>query len=219
MNNQDVERFKHQVEDMYSLLLNISSDLLTIKTMMKSTHGNMVALNSSVPGMVPGGGVGGVGGGINAMSTVSTTAAKDPLDAAVATTAPTTGNGAINHGTSGGVRMSSMDKTGSTERILSPQTLNRMSFSGSSSHVVASTTITNLDSSSQKLKLVSIPPLKIASNVTNRKHNNWFVTLQEDIESPVANIPRSSSGVNSPSPYAPASARPTCSPVSNSQTI
>ena len=32
---QDFERFEHQVEDMYNVLLNISSELLTIKSMMK----------------------------------------------------------------------------------------------------------------------------------------------------------------------------------------
>ena len=32
---QDFERFEHQVEDMYNILLNISSELLTIKSMMK----------------------------------------------------------------------------------------------------------------------------------------------------------------------------------------
>ena len=31
MNNQDVERFEHQVEDMYSILVNISSELVNIK--------------------------------------------------------------------------------------------------------------------------------------------------------------------------------------------
>ena len=31
----DFERYEHQVEDMYNILLNISSELLTIKTMMK----------------------------------------------------------------------------------------------------------------------------------------------------------------------------------------
>ena len=39
------------------------------------------------------------------------------------------------------------------DRILSPPSINRMSLG--SSHVVASTTITNLDSASQKFKLVS----------------------------------------------------------------
>ena len=31
MNNQDVGRFEHQVEDMYSILVNISSELVNIK--------------------------------------------------------------------------------------------------------------------------------------------------------------------------------------------
>ena len=31
MNNQDVERFEHQVDDMYSILVNISSELVNIK--------------------------------------------------------------------------------------------------------------------------------------------------------------------------------------------
>ena len=34
----DFERFEHQVEDMYNILLNISSELLTIKTMMKANR-------------------------------------------------------------------------------------------------------------------------------------------------------------------------------------
>ena len=34
----DLERFEHQVEDMYNILLNISSELLNIKTMMKTNH-------------------------------------------------------------------------------------------------------------------------------------------------------------------------------------
>ena len=40
------------------------------------------------------------------------------------------------------------------DRILSPPSINRMSLG--SSHVVASTTITNLDSASQKFKLVNV---------------------------------------------------------------
>lgn len=36
--NQDLERFENQVEDMYNILLNISSELLTIKTMMKANR-------------------------------------------------------------------------------------------------------------------------------------------------------------------------------------
>ena len=35
---QDLERFEHQVEDMYNILLNISSELLTIKSMMKANR-------------------------------------------------------------------------------------------------------------------------------------------------------------------------------------
>ena len=34
----DFERYEHQVEDMYNILLNISSELLTIKTMMKANR-------------------------------------------------------------------------------------------------------------------------------------------------------------------------------------
>lgn len=34
----ELERFEHQVEDMYNILLNISSELLTIKSMMKANR-------------------------------------------------------------------------------------------------------------------------------------------------------------------------------------
>merc|ERR1712223_1372018 len=64
----------------------------------------------------------------------------------------------------------------SDQRILSPPSLNRISLSGSSSHVVASTTITNLDAQSQKFKL-------------------------DDIESPIGHIGMPPSGVNSPFPH------------------
>ena len=40
---QDFERFEHQVEDMYNILLNISSELLTIKTMMKANRSKLAA--------------------------------------------------------------------------------------------------------------------------------------------------------------------------------
>ena len=38
---QDLERFEHQVEDMYNILLNISSELLTIKSLMKSNRSKL----------------------------------------------------------------------------------------------------------------------------------------------------------------------------------
>ena len=41
MNNQDVERFEHQVEDMYSILVNISSELVNIKVGIYGKHINM----------------------------------------------------------------------------------------------------------------------------------------------------------------------------------
>ena len=41
MNNQDVERFEHQVEDMYSILVNISSELVNIKVGIYGEHINL----------------------------------------------------------------------------------------------------------------------------------------------------------------------------------
>ena len=38
---QDLERFEHQVEDMYNILLNISSELLTIKSLMKANRSKL----------------------------------------------------------------------------------------------------------------------------------------------------------------------------------
>ena len=81
-----------------------------------------------------------------------------------------TGNGAINSSS----RLASIDtdlgggssKRGADQpRILSPPSMNRISLSGSSSHVVASTTITNLDTASQqKFKLVILSFLKRPSS-------------------------------------------------------
>ena len=44
---QDFERFEHQVEDMYNILLNISSELLTIKTMMKANRSKLAEQHDS----------------------------------------------------------------------------------------------------------------------------------------------------------------------------
>ena len=69
-----------------------------------------------------------------------------------------TGNGAINNSSrlassmDGDLGIKNRDQT--STRILSPPSLNQISLSASSSHVVASTTITNLDAQSQKFKLV-----------------------------------------------------------------
>jgi len=143
---QDFERFEHQVEDMYNVLLNISSELLTIKSMMKVNRKLATEQHQH-----------------------------ETINEAVLTVP--TGNGAI---TNSSRLASSMDgdigNNKRDQRILSPPSLNRVSLSGSSSHVVASTTITNLDSQSQKFKL-------------------------EDIESPIANIGRSPSGGNSKFPH------------------
>ena len=81
------------------------------------------------------------------------------FDSILAVVTVPTGNGAI---TNSSRLATSMDgdignNKRSDQRILSPPSLNRISLSGSSSHVVASTTITNLDAQSQKFKLVSIP--------------------------------------------------------------
>lgn len=35
---QDFERFEHQVEDMYNILLNISSELLAMKAIIKANR-------------------------------------------------------------------------------------------------------------------------------------------------------------------------------------
>ena len=81
-----------------------------------------------------------------------------------------TGNGSITNsarlgpsssmdGDIGLVHGSSKTQQTQQSRVLSPPSINQISLSASSSHVVASTTITNLDAQSQKFKLVSEKPL------------------------------------------------------------
>jgi len=40
MNNQEIERFEHHVGDMYNILINISTELNTIKVTQKNQGGN-----------------------------------------------------------------------------------------------------------------------------------------------------------------------------------
>ena len=47
---QDLERFEHQVEDMYNILLNISSELLTIKSLMKANRSKLAENDNKTEG-------------------------------------------------------------------------------------------------------------------------------------------------------------------------
>ena len=47
---QDLERFEHQVEDMYNILLNISSELLTIKSLMKANRSKLTENDNKTEG-------------------------------------------------------------------------------------------------------------------------------------------------------------------------
>lgn len=49
MNNQDMERFDKQIENMYSILVNISSELINIKGMMQANKRHFPETVANMP--------------------------------------------------------------------------------------------------------------------------------------------------------------------------
>ena len=143
---QDLERFEHQVEDMYNILLNISSELLTIKSLMKANRSKLNENDNKTEGKkylqcYIWKTISGIFDLSNNLLVWFFSVNSTGNGAAVPSRLPLDGDISNN---------SNRNK----DRILSPPSINRMSLG--SSHVVASTTITNLDSASQKFKLVNV---------------------------------------------------------------